>query len=141
MMKVLALSQEEAECLKPDVLYIVISITNPGSDNAKLPELPNCRGLLRVQFGDTVGTGVYESLKPVQARDIASFVAGKKNDVELIVCHCEAGVSRSAGVASAISCWINGDEEAKSFSHDGIHRPNQAVYTLVLNALREQCVY
>ena len=44
-----------------------------------------------------------------QAKRIAEVVNSNK-DVEKIVVHCEAGVSRSAGVAAAIGMAINGDD-------------------------------
>jgi len=40
-------------------------------------------------------------------KDILRFVTNYKDKVELIICQCEAGVSRSAGVAGALSRILN----------------------------------
>lgn len=65
-----------------------------------------------------------------RAEQILQFVNKYKNEVDLIVVHCEAGISRSAGVASALSLIYNGTDEYY-FKH---YLPNTLVYRLILNA-------
>lgn len=66
-----------------------------------------------------------------QAKHIAEVVNNNK-DVEKIVVHCEAGVSRSAGVAAAIGMAINGDDSF--IFNDGRYCPNSTCYRKVLEA-------
>ncbi len=64
------------------------------------------------------------------ARIILDFVQDCRIDIDLIVVHCEAGISRSAGVAGALSLIYNGSDEYY------FHRylPNIFVYRSILNA-------
>lgn len=63
------------------------------------------------------------------AEKILEFVNNYKNDVELIVVHCEVGISRSAGVASALSLIFNGTDQ---YYFDN-YVPNMLCYRKILN--------
>ena len=67
------------------------------------------------------------------ARIILDFVQDCRVDIDLIVVHCEAGISRSAGVAGALSLIYNGSDEYY------FHRylPNIFVYRKILNKFME----
>lgn len=71
--------------------------------------------------------------KPIskeQANHIAEVV--KNEDYDCIVVHCGAGVSRSAGVATAIGIALNNDD---SFVfNDGRFNPNCTCYKKVMEA-------
>lgn len=54
--------------------------------------------------------------------------------IERIILHCDAGVSRSPGVAAALSKSLLGDD-AEFFRR---YRPNMRVYRTLLNRLHEQ---
>jgi predicted protein tyrosine phosphatase len=45
----------------------------------------------------------------MQAREIAKFVI-QYQDIDTLIVHCDAGISRSAGIAAAISKWYFGSE-------------------------------
>ena len=64
------------------------------------------------------------------AKGILHFVDTYKKEVDLIVVHCEAGISRSAGVASALSLILNGTDDYY-FKH---YLPNILCYRKILNA-------
>lgn len=63
------------------------------------------------------------------AKSILNFVELCKNGVDLIVVHCEAGISRSAGVAGALSLIMNGSDQ---YYFDKF-LPNIFVYRRLLN--------
>ncbi len=66
-----------------------------------------------------------------QAAEIWSFVRAHRDDVERIVVHCDAGMSRSPAVAAALSRALTGDD---SDFFGGRYRPNMRVYRLLLDA-------
>ena len=57
----------------------------------------------------------------------------KANRIETIVCQCEAGWSRSAGVAAAIAFVMNGD--CMDYVDSEKKSPNVRVYGMLLAAL------
>ena len=70
------------------------------------------------------------------AMEIASaiFIANP----EAVICHCDAGQSRSAGAAAAISKFFTGDDSF--YFRSGLYRgpkytPNRLIYRSVLEAL------
>jgi predicted protein tyrosine phosphatase len=66
---------------------------------------------------------------PEHAREIWDFVL-RHRDVERVVIHCDAGISRSPAVAAALARVLNGDD-VEFFA--GRYRPNMRVYTLRLD--------
>jgi len=64
------------------------------------------------------------------AEQILDFVGCFKDKVDMIVVHCEAGISRSAGCASALSLILNKTDQYY-FDH---YLPNMLVYRIILNA-------
>ncbi len=113
--------------------HIIISISNPGSPPVDVPQGAGCRGVLRLEFDDIEPPPVMEDDKlmtPAQAGRICRFVAGHRDEVELIVCQCEAGQSRSPGVAAALASALGADD--RQFFHR--YFPNRHVYRLVLRA-------
>jgi protein-tyrosine phosphatase len=70
-----------------------------------------------------------------QATEIAAFVFEIHNTAERIIVHCEAGVSRSAGVAGAIMKYLN-DNDWPVFDNPK-YCPNRTCYRKVLEALHE----
>ena len=63
------------------------------------------------------------------ADSILEFVSTYASDIDLIVVHCEAGISRSAGTASALSLIYNGEDQYY-FDH---YLPNMLVYRKIIN--------
>jgi predicted protein tyrosine phosphatase len=123
--------------------YAFISITVPNVPHPRLVECEACRGTLLLHFSDIDGP-----LSPTlpmppserlfnreMAEEIASFVRRHLAEgTSLIVVNCDAGVSRSAGVAAALSLHYNGDDSTfrREFS------PNAWVRKLTGEALRAE---
>jgi len=75
------------------------------------------------------------------ARFIVNFVQRVRNEVDLLIVHCEAGVSRSAGVAAAIMKSLYNDDT--SIFENPKFRPNMTCYRKVLTAFSKsenECV-
>lgn len=68
------------------------------------------------------------------ALNIFDFVEIYKKDVDLIIVHCEAGISRSAGVAGALSLMYNGTDEY----YFKKYLPNIFVYRKILNTYMKE---
>ncbi len=68
------------------------------------------------------------------ARAIARFCERWHDQVDMIVVHCDGGVSRSAGVAAAILRWFGEDDSDILCSRS--KRPNMWCYNRVLDAFR-----
>ena len=142
-LKFLVLGRADIRTITPDVPYIVISITDPDKPDAEIAESPYKRAVLRLKFDDatyvdvpglegfTLGNSI--ELTEVEADAILAFVKINLNTVEMIICQCEAGVSRSAGVAAALS-WILQDDDDFFFAH---YCPNRRIYHTILDAAKK----
>lgn len=114
---------------------MVISIHDPD----KAPEfrlgekLPKVVGVLTLPFWDELEDG-YGCMNQSHAKDVAEFVMKHAKGANVIVVHCEAGISRSAGVGAALAYFMNGDD---SYFFRGRFVPNRTCYSRVLRALLE----
>lgn len=122
---------------------IVISITDPDGPEADIPPCPTTKAILRLQFWDIIDPSIYQTepdktkfarvFDDGDALRICKFVRKHMDEVDLIVCQCEAGISRSAGVASALARQINQDD-AEFFR--GKFHPNPRVRKFVNHVWR-----
>lgn len=112
-MKIRIMSREEAEDTTPDLSQALISITDPKSRPADIKR--GWYSVLAIQFHDIDMTkqispflradilNSFTIMTREQAQSVVGFVEMVRADgVTGIVCHCEAGISRSAAVAK----WI-----------------------------------
>lgn len=83
-----------------------------------------------VYGNDTDASGL---MSDDDASRVASFV--RQHMKERIIVHCDAGISRSAGVAAAIAKHFSGDDG--EFFYSGQYRPNMWCYRKTLTALSE----
>ena len=107
--------------------WAAISINTTDDGFADL-STTNRRGLLRLAFADTDDPNRDDAFTPALARELLDFVDRMWDEVEVFLIHCEAGLSRSPGVAAALAEIYYNDESlwlAYSF-------PNQLVYRLLL---------
>jgi hypothetical protein len=131
--QLLALGRDEVSAFEPEVPFVVISVSDPGRAGPDIADTPLLRGVLRSQFHDVGRPRRFETtsdvaMTPEQAVRILSFVREHLADVRLIVCQCEQGVSRSAGLAAALSRILQGEDE---YFFKG-YWPNRWVYELLL---------
>ena len=133
-MSFLVLNRYEAATATPDMPYLVISVTDPEREEVVLAETANRRAVLRLRFHDKgVRRPVAEGkivMTPEDAQIILNFVQAHRQDVKLIVCQCEAGISRSAAIAAALSRVVQ-SEDHFFFAH---YAPNDYIYNTLLEA-------
>ncbi len=100
-------------------------------DQARLPTSDASLGVLRLVFPDRDEPGTDDPsaiFGTEHARAIWDFMERHLEGLERVVVHCDAGVSRSPGVAAALAKCLDGDD-AEFFRR---YRPNMRVYrTLV----------
>lgn len=121
--------------------YIWISIQS--SDNTIWPKPVQLSGYVATHFAmfddidkPVVGRDDMVLFRPDHAVAIVDFVEAHRYCTEMICVHCDAGISRSAGVGSALSLWLNGTEEGTIDYRR--HYPNVHVKSLMLQAIRER---
>ena len=133
-MKFVVLSRETAvefSSKKQDDRFVIISIGNAGDDAVVFRKNPKMMAVLPLNFNDVDGGDGSISIE--QAQSIISFVKEWESSVGLIVVHCSAGVSRSAGVCAALMKWLNGDDSP--IFDDPFYKPNMRCYRTVMNAI------
>lgn len=128
----------------------VISITNSEYEDVELVHQPE--HILRLKFDD-VSDEIYEELlgrKPsvremhqiagrfhmlsnAQTQQMAEFVLGLES-VDTLICQCEHGQSRSAGVAAAVLEYYY--RKGIAVFADARYYPNKYVFRKLLHALR-----
>ncbi len=119
----------------PDVS--LISITDPDRPDLDVDKTL-FKNVLEIKFWDLEEDYCqYKTITPDQGATIRKFI--NENDIFLV--HCEAGISRSAGVAKAIECikWHNSDKYYASTNvpEDSIrnhtrYSPNNTVFDTVI---------
>lgn len=117
---------------KQEKPYIIISITDIASEKVVFNKSSYLKSVLRLNFDD-VDTECDNAISDADAEKIVNFVTAWKNEVDLIVVHCEAGVSRSAGVCAALMLWLN-DSDEPIFTNP-FYKPNMKCYRTVLNQI------
>jgi predicted protein tyrosine phosphatase len=114
--EVLILSQTRAETYVPSGREVCISITDPGKLPARLSD--RFAAILRLSFTDiTEPTGLdWDVLfNEDHAKEIVSFIR-QWSDVDCVVIHCRAGLSRSPGIAMGLCelfWWGSADDLQK----------------------------
>lgn len=135
-------------CSNPhDEESVIISISTPSYNyeiGPYLSEENNVKEVLELRFFDAdepdgmdvnnVVAANSDLMSDEDAEKIANFVEKNKND--LIIVHCDAGISRSSAVAAAILLHYTGDDSA-IFDNERAYSPNMWVYFMVLKAFGE----
>jgi predicted protein tyrosine phosphatase len=136
----------------------LISIGDPGDDPPELKNKPEY--ILRLSFDDVSVEEIFDFTSDdnperiteemigkrlerkkmqiftkEQAEKIAAFILPKKDEIDLLICQCEYGVSRSAGCAAAISEYFY--KNGIDIFADYYYLPNKRVYSETIKALRE----
>jgi predicted protein tyrosine phosphatase len=129
-----------------DVPHIWISIRNPMTLPADLPDNAYRKDTLFLSFDDIgeksywIGSDEYGrelvGCTESQAVDILDFVQKWQDQVQLICVNCEAGQSRSAGTAEALSLILN--QHDSGIRDNPIYTPNSWVKTQILREARRR---
>ena len=125
-------SAYNAELFRCDRPWAAISITTVG-DFPVLSE-ENRQGLLQLAFADTADPDRTDSFSASLATELLDFVTEVWGQVEVLLIHCEAGMSRSPGVAAALSRIYYGDD-GPWFEYDF---PNSLVYQRLVDGHRKR---
>lgn len=136
--------KEYEESLK----HIVISIRSPFAAATFLPVNPNrvaekfmsFHDLDHMPDADKICLGVskpYLLFTEEQARDVWEFIDRYINDIEMIICNCEAGISRSAGLIAGIKAGM-GLDESDIFQK---YLPNSLVYRKMFEARQGKMLF
>ena len=132
--KIVVTNRWAAEHMPPyKTPWACISITDPTQQDANINQ-KNCIGLLRLKFYDLASPlppRFNEVFTPEHARQVLAFAASVWPKADILHVHCEAGVSRSAGTAAALSRLYFGDDG--EFVEGPVYRPNKLVYDTILN--------
>lgn len=146
-MKIVILNRLMAEKVDGDLdaPHAIISITDPREEDANVGNHPQCKGVLFLKFRDfdlermspwtkADLERIYpdEAMTELQAEEVVRFVRDMQDSIKALVIHCDAGVSRSAGMGAALAKCINGDDQWVFDSP--LYLPNMYVYRLVFNA-------
>ena len=118
---------------KNDERSIIISINDVNDvDSFIVPNNKNNIYKIHYTFFNDVESGC-TAISDDQANEIADFVLAYKDEIDLIIVHCGAGVSRSAGCCAAIMKALCGTD--KMIFNNVYYKPNMKVYHEVLKAL------
>ena len=124
---------------------VIISISDPNMvydgapfcspENRVTAILPLCFSDADKPGKDVYGLEVEEGdlMRDEDARKVVHFVRANRN--KLLLVHCDAGISRSAGVAAAIAEYYEGD--ARRFFESGQYAPNRWCYSKMMTAFFE----
>lgn len=114
----------------PKEPYIMISINDANALPNMFKRDPYMKDVCILHFDD-VESGK-TAMKERDAAKILQFVDSHIHDVNEIIVHCGAGVSRSAGVCAAIMKIVT-DDDTPIFNN-AKYKPNMACYRKVMNA-------
>lgn len=129
---------EEYSLSEQNVNSVIISITSKKSSEAFITKnkISKVIDLLKIQFNDTdIEDKYFGGITYEEAKLIADFVKTYKDNenIQRIIVQCEAGQSRSAGVAAAIMKYLY-DDDTPIFNNKR-YTPNMLCYKKVLTAL------
>ena len=137
-MNIFVFSQRNIEkyaVLNQNTPTILISITthNSASANVKSNSKNNIKNILFLTFDDTDNTTT--GIQKKDAKRIKKFLNTNipKYNIDTILVNCNAGQSRSAGVAAALMFYFNNDDTP--IFDNPMYKPNMLCYRTVLNEL------
>lgn len=132
--------RDDAEAARPDQHTAVISITDPGSEPARLQD--GWLAILRVQFRDInmdqemspfLRADIVKTRPPMRLDDAVRIIGFVRGVLAVgargFLVHCEAGISRSAAVAK----WIGERYGAMPTDHELVAH-NRYVHRMLVEA-------
>ena len=140
MKEVVVLSRNKAKtysALKNIPTTAIISIYTYGDAPNRFFKNPQIKAIGHWQFDDVEDDN--GGITQEQANQIAEFVKRWENEVDTILVHCDAGISRSSGIGAAILFWKYGDDS--QIFDDGTYCPNKRCYRCVMRAFGFDITY
>lgn len=140
-MNVIVLNKSKAQRLSyKDILSdkVIISIRTPGDEKAKFDSNnKTIKDILYLEFYDISYNSleIFRGYTPMTDNDaiqIRDFVLKWKDKVDTLWIHCDAGISRSAGVAAGILEALG--EDSSPIFDSNMYFPNLLCYRKTLNA-------
>lgn len=107
----------------------IISIYSDGDMPCRFYNNRNIKAIKNWCFDDLDDN---RGITQMQAREIAKFVI-QYQDIDTLIVHCDAGISRSAGIAAAISKWYFGSDDW--VFDNNMYHPNMRCYNFMLEEL------
>jgi len=136
-------SRQEVQEFVTDMPHLFISLYDPDLTPVDVPNNPYLIDRIDIDCWDIDQEDQNFPIKIFTADDarmILSLVNTKLHNINLIVVSCEAGISRSAGVASSLT-KILGKTDETYFTPKGRYRPNRHIYRTILNTAVEMGLY
>lgn len=140
----LVMSEERVAAYECDEPHVVISIRSPSGEPARLPRNDLRMDVLWLEFHDVDDTEEGKrALRIINnfGQEAKPFDAGMAGQVRefmernatapIVIVNCEMGISRSAGLAAALSKSLIGDDE-EYFKR---YVPNTTVYKRVIEEM------
>lgn len=143
----MTMSLSEAMCRERyiKIPHAFIRVCDPRDELPDLPDNDTCMGSLSLNFYDAdsmdymleknkyLKDGLFTSK---HAEQILDFVEKMMSSVDILICHCRAGISRSAGVSAALSLIYDGSDK-KIFDNKRF-MPNMLVYRTILDVWNKE---
>lgn len=143
--KIVTMSRYEIDRLyfDNDPNVYIISIKTPSDPTSPVFNDIDPTHVLRLIFDDAVLTPYNKIHKKLftyeMAERVVDFImqSGYTNDNnKIIICHCDAGISRSVAIAAVIAKYFNGDD-SNFFNEVEDRDPNEHVYQLMWRAIND----
>ncbi len=141
-MKFVVMNRYDLEAGNPcDLQHVIISIRTEGKPVAQVATNSATLRTVLLMFDDldtpqnvptVLGGGKPAMLFDEEhAQEIVKAI--RECEPEVVICQCEAGISRSSGVAAALAKYFTGDD--MFFFRNPKYSPNRLVYRVLLNHL------
>lgn len=116
-----------------DALYIVADDASEVGGSIAYFFNKNNNGIMSVGEFEKTGRRIFTE---EDANNICDFVTKYKDEVDTIIVHCGAGISRSAGCCGAIMKALTGSDSEIFGSNK--YKPNMTVYSKTLEAFAKK---
>ena len=135
-------SRMGAEVLQPKSSCALIALIDPDRDVISTWGDWKYKYVVKCHDVDPAGKSqhfqqAYQIFTPAQAQQILEFVGQLPKTVKTIVCHCEAGLSRSAAVARFLVECVYGKHGKLVHGRFGGDLYNRHIYRILLDAYTE----
>ena len=132
-MQIITLNRYEVSSFRTEKSCMIFSVKDPESDPVFINEFQNLVHVEWLEFWD-VSDSRDGAITQSMADKIALVFKKYRDECEIVVVQCEAGVSRSAGIAVAIGEYIGIPYTTLKHSYPLY---NRFVYQMVASALRK----